>query len=55
MGGFQGSGWKANLQRGWGKGISASPHMTSISLGGALRKDENRMAARKLVRKHAVG
>lgn len=27
----------------------------SISLGGALRRDENRMAARKLVRKPAVG
>lgn len=27
----------------------------SIYLGGALRRDENRMAARKLVRKPAVG
>lgn len=27
----------------------------SISLCGALRRDENRMAARKLVRKPAVG
>lgn len=27
----------------------------SVSLGGALRRDENSMAARKLVRKPAVG
>lgn len=49
-------GWKAKPAKRVGKeDFCFSSHDFSIALGGALRKDENRMAARKLVRKHAVG
>lgn len=55
-GGLQVPGWKANLQRRVGKeDFCFSLLDFSVSLGGALRRYENRMAARKLVRKPVVG